>query len=89
MKQTALEKFIEQLKEYDFAKVTDDENWIIKIPAWVLTEKIEQAEKEEKQQIVDAWENGYENGASVNDETIYHGSVYYNNNFKKEKDESN
>lgn len=87
--ETALEKFIEQLKQYDIAKVTDDENWIIKIPAWVLTEKIEQAEKEEKQQIISAWENGYENGACVNDETIYHGSRYFQKTFKENKDESN
>lgn len=51
--ETALDKFIEQIKEYDFSKVTDDENWIIKIPAWVLTEKIEQAKQMEKKMLCD------------------------------------
>lgn len=39
----------------------------------------------EKQQIVDSFEKGYENGAGVSDEDpIYHGGNYYNKTFKSE-----
>lgn len=76
-KKTAVEWLVEELKSrsIDLSKWNND--------------LLEQSKQIDKQNIVDAWENGYENGACVNDETIYHGSVYYNNNFKKEKDESN
>jgi hypothetical protein len=55
MKQTAVEWLVDQLKEYDFADIKDSENYIIKIPAWILTEKEEQAKEMEKKQIEDAW----------------------------------
>jgi hypothetical protein len=46
---------------------------------------IEQAKEMEKQQIIDAFEKGYENGACVNDgESIYHGGNYYNKTFKQQ-----
>ena len=39
----------------------------------------QQAKELEKQQKIDAWENGYEHGACVNeDENKYHGIQYYN-----------
>ena len=45
--------------------------------------KIKQALEMEKEQIVDAFEIGYENGACVNQgESIYHGHNYYNKTFK-------
>lgn len=48
-----------------------------------LEEAIQQAIEMEKQQIIDAFEVGYENGACVNEgESIYHGSNYYNEIFK-------
>jgi hypothetical protein len=48
-------------------------------------ELFEQAKEMEKQQIIDAWENGYEHGACVNeDEAKYHGIQYYNETFKSE-----
>ena len=53
--QTAVEWLIEQLKEYDFADLKDNEYYIIKIPAWVLTEKEEQAKQMEKEQIIYAY----------------------------------
>jgi len=55
MKQTAVEWLVDQLKDYDFADIKDSENYIIKIPAWILTEKEEQAKEMEKKQIEDAW----------------------------------
>ena len=37
----------------------------------------------EKQQIIDAWENGYEHGACVNkDKAKYYGIQYYKETFK-------
>jgi hypothetical protein len=42
------------------------------------------AKELEKQQIIDAWENGYDHGACVNeDKDKYHGIQYYNETFKK------
>jgi hypothetical protein len=46
--QTPIEWLVNQLKEYDFADITDQENYIIKIQSWVLTEKIEQAKQIDK-----------------------------------------
>ena len=50
---SAVEWLVDQLKEYDFADIKDQENYIIKIQSWVLTEKIEQAKAMEKKQIMD------------------------------------
>lgn len=39
--------------------------------------------EKEKQQIIDAWENGYEHGACINkDKDKYHGTQYFNETFK-------
>ena len=47
--------------------------------------KIQQALEMEKEQIIDSFEIGYENGACVNKgESIYHGHNYYNNTYKSE-----
>lgn len=44
------------------------------------------AKELEKAQIVDAWENGYENGSYINEEeSIYHGAKYYNKNYNELK----
>jgi hypothetical protein len=44
-----------------------------------------QAKEMEKQQIVNAFEIGYDNGACVQEgSAIYHGSNYYNETFKSE-----
>lgn len=41
--------------------------------------------EKEKQQIIDAWENGYEHGACINkDKDKYHGTQYFNETFKKD-----
>ena len=39
------------------------------------------AKEMEEKQIVSAWENGYEEGAGVNDYSCFHGMVYYNKTF--------
>ena len=50
--QTAVEWLVEQFKEYDFADVKDEENYIIKMQSFVLTEKLEQAKEMEKEQAI-------------------------------------
>lgn len=70
MKQTAVEWLINQFNEE--RHLTEDE----------FNHLIEKSKEMEKQQIVDAWESGYDEGAGVNDFSIYHGNVYYNNTFK-------
>jgi hypothetical protein len=69
-KKTAVEWLVEELKSrsIDLSKWNND--------------LLEQSKQIDKQNIVDAWENGYENGAGVNDDSIYHGNIYYNNAFK-------
>ena len=50
-----------------------------------ISELVKQAKEMEKQQIVDSFEIGYENGACVNEgESIYHGHNYYQETFKSE-----
>ena len=45
--------------------------------------EFEQAKEMQKQQIVDAFEIGYENGACVNENNdFYHGGNYYNETYK-------
>ena len=45
---------------------------------------LNQAKEMEKQQIIDAWENGYEHGACVNeDNDKYHGIQYYNETYER------
>jgi hypothetical protein len=81
MKQkTAIEWLIDQLKQYDFADIKDQENYIIKIQSWVLTEKVEQAKEMEKQNL----EKFYDHGSLSLLETG-HGDTfekYYNKTFK-------
>jgi hypothetical protein len=50
----------------------------------LLVDAITIAKEKEKQQIIDAWENGYDHGACVNeDETKYHGIQYYNETYEQ------
>jgi hypothetical protein len=56
--QTAVEWLVEQFKEYDFADVKDEENYIIKMQSFVLTEKLEQAKEMHKEEIIQAWKKG-------------------------------
>jgi hypothetical protein len=78
-KQTSVEWLVEQLKEYDFADIKDDENYVLKIPAWILTEKEEQAKAMEKEQIIKAFCEGYDH-----DGDNYDGAEisYYNRTYK-------
>jgi len=59
---TAVEWLVEQLKEYDFADIKDQENYIIKIQSWVLAEKIEQAKEMEKEENHSEYMRGWKDG---------------------------
>jgi hypothetical protein len=49
-----------------------------------VLELIRQAKELEKQQIIDAWENGYDHGACVNeDKDKYHGIQYYKETYEQ------
>jgi hypothetical protein len=63
--------------------------WLIeqcpRIETIVAYNILEQAKEMEKEQIVNAFEIGYDNGACVQEgNAIYHGSNYYNETFKSE-----
>jgi hypothetical protein len=46
---------------------------------------IYQAKEMFEQQVIDAWENGYEHGACVNeDKNKFHGVQYYNETYNNE-----
>jgi hypothetical protein len=50
-----------------------------------FNELLEQAKEMEKEQIIDSFEIGYDNGARVQEgSSIYHGGNYYNETFKKD-----
>lgn len=68
MKQTAVEWLVEQLKEYDFADIKDQENYIIKIQSWVLAEKIEQAKEMEKEENHSEYMRGWKDGLTKQQE---------------------
>jgi hypothetical protein len=70
---TAVEWLVEQIKEYDFSP--RDNTYLIEIPSWIFTEKIEQAKEMEKQQIINAYEQGSEDG-------YWHPENGYSNEFE-------
>jgi hypothetical protein len=78
MKQTALEWLIEQFKEYDFED--SPTMYIMQIPSWVLEKKELQAKEMEKQQIIDAYQQGF-NNAYFSDPLIK--EQYYKKTFNK------
>jgi hypothetical protein len=82
-KQTAVEWLIDQLKEYDFADITDKENWIIKMPVWILTEKEEQAKAMEKEQIIEANRDGVD--MVMLEKNFVTGEQYYNETYGGDK----
>ena len=97
MKQTAMQELRNDLlkaKEKSITSLNDINNEIlrktcqeaVKLTIESIIEFInEELLEMEKQQIIDAFEKGYENGACVNDgESIYHGGNYYNKTFKQQ-----
>jgi hypothetical protein len=71
-KQTAVEWLLEQSPTID-----KTDSWYIRI--------IEQAKQMEKEQVVDAWENGIDNCGEFNTPTIATGIQYYNQTYTNEK----
>jgi len=59
MKQTAIEWLYNQLNDYDFTDLKNNDYYEFKIPVYVLKEKIEQAKEIEKQQILEAYETSH------------------------------
>jgi hypothetical protein len=71
MEQTAVEWLKQELKER-YGSIN------------LIEPLFKQAKEMFEQQIEDAWENGYEHGACVNeDKNKYHGIQYYNETFKQ------
>jgi hypothetical protein len=72
---TAMEELIEYIEEWTAKNKTTDGIW----------SKAKSLLSKEKQQIIDAWENGYQHGACVNeDKDKFHGVQYYNETFNNE-----
>jgi len=59
MKQTAIEWLYNQLNDYDFTDLKNNDYYEFKIPVYVLKEKIDQAKEIEKQQILEAYETSH------------------------------
>jgi hypothetical protein len=84
MKQTAVEWLGNEITNR-ITRRNPHDTIIIQTLGERLIELIEQAKEMEKEQIIDAFEIGYENGACVNQgESIYHGHNYYKETFKSE-----
>ena len=52
--QTAVEWFIDQIKEYDFTPSSNNEEYVIVMPKWIFDAKRDEAKEMEKQQIIEA-----------------------------------
>ena len=62
MAQTAVEWLAEQIKEYDFAPITNTDEYAIVIPVWIFKDKLNQAKAMEKEKIRMAFTDGHWNG---------------------------
>ena len=51
MEQTAVEWLAEQIKEYDYAPITNTDEYAIVIPVWIFKDKLNQAKEIERQQM--------------------------------------
>ncbi len=78
-KQTAVEWFIDQLKEYDFSP--RENTYLIEIPFWILTEKQEQAKEMEKEQIKETASAYYHENTKLTP-TQYYNETYGGDNAK-------
>jgi hypothetical protein len=73
---TAVEWLAEQIKEYDFAPITNTDEYAIVIPVWIFKDKLNQAKEMEKEQIIEA----YGVGADCDNEWA---KDYYNEKYIK------
>jgi len=78
---------IEYLSKHEKMKQTAVE-WLylqlIKNPKTPWNDILQQAKEMEKEQIIDAWQNGIYNCGEFNNPTIISGKQYYNETFKSE-----
>jgi hypothetical protein len=87
-KQTAIESLIEKLKEHirqsAHNELGTNRTGDYRIGLTKAIEFCEEHLEMEKQQIIDSFEIGYDNGACVQEgSSIYHGGNYYNENFNQ------
>jgi hypothetical protein len=54
MAQTSVEWLAEQIKEYDYAPITNTDEYAIVIPVWIFKDKLNQAKAMEKEQMISA-----------------------------------
>jgi hypothetical protein len=87
MKQTAVDFLIMQIElKADSIPCNTQLNRSVKGAYVDCLVMLKQTIEMEKQQIIDAWENGYEHGACVNeDKPKYHGIQYYTETFKQQE----
>ncbi len=62
MKRTAVEWLVSELKKYDSAGLKDQSNYVIEMHTHILTELEEQAKEMENEQIIDAYNKGFNQG---------------------------
>jgi len=87
MEQTAMQQHIEWLKAA--LDISEEQAPTLQNIINLCLKDAESKLELEKNKICDAWENGYQHGACVNEEpSIYHGNQYYNKNFKSEQGEN-
>jgi hypothetical protein len=89
MKQTAVEWLVSELKKYDSAGLKDQSNYVIEMPTHILTELEKQAKEMEKQQLVDAYDDGWtvgikkEHRENIKFKQEDFGDNYYDETFNK------
>jgi hypothetical protein len=71
MKQTAVEWLLEEFKNFTTNAHFDRNGYIIKIHKANMVDLINKAKEMEKQQIIDAWEDGHDSFSTRNAEQYY------------------
>ena len=70
MTQTAVEWLIDQIKDYDHTPASNNEEYVIIMPQWIFNAKRDVALEMEKQQIDDAYGDGYNRAVKVIEDAI-------------------
>jgi hypothetical protein len=74
MAQTAVEWLAEQIKEYDYAPITNTDEYAIVIPVWIFKYKVNEAIEMEKEQMIEfakQWEARKHEGNLDSMEMLY------------------
>jgi hypothetical protein len=81
MTQTAVQWLIEQFKDYDCTPASNNDEYVIVIPQWIFNAKRDEALGMEKQQIIDAFCEGSDDGFyGFGDDRA---EQYYNETYKQ------